>query len=109
MDRTLTVSIGRNVGGYEEFGADIGKLDDRAWAEFQTRTLSTLRVAGAKLHFSGVGVGFFEGQTEESFTAVASVSDDNDLEYLRHSLRILCELYDQQSIALTIGTTEFVG
>jgi hypothetical protein len=98
---TITVSIGRNV-------PNQNPLTDMGWRRFQHDTTRALRNLDADIHFSGTGKGYFQGQTEESATWVATIVSYK-LPTLRLALKAIAKTWSQDCIALTIGQTEFVG
>jgi hypothetical protein len=96
------ISIGRNVRDSE--------LSDVDWDAFirSTKGLVDETNNDGNVHYFGTGEGVYLGETEESFTIVYTV-DENDLDYLRTGLTMLAHAYDQESIALTLGEVEFLG
>ena len=108
MSTTVTVSIGRNIGRTFDFPSsyEVGDaLNDAMWAKFKSEVTDLLAFDGG-IHFLGEGVGYFEGDTEQSYTVVATV--DNPVG-LYHRLADLAPLFGQESIALTTGSTSFPG
>lgn len=97
---TVTVSLGRNIGN--------NPMTSAQWQRF-TR-LAKLAVAQHSLatHYVGVGSGIYDGMREESLTVVATVRVQR-LKSLRDALRTLAVRFSQDSIALTVGTTEFLS
>jgi hypothetical protein len=96
---TITVSIGRNM-GERAMSADL-------WRRFQRLTVIAVQAFMSELYFAGEGEGIHEGRPEQSFTIVAG-GDLFMLPNLRLRLADLARAYRQQSIALTVGTTQFV-
>lgn len=95
---TYTVSIGRNVAG--------APMAYQAWHDFRDATLDTVEAFGLSPVFVGLGSGIWEDTREDSYTVVA-IGDA--LEGLPDALAGLAWLYDQESIALTVGETTLVS
>lgn len=97
----LTIGIGRSVKD--------GPMDTRTWEEFRSAVDAALH--DRKLHpvFYGVGVGEYEGVREDSATWVIAEYSDAQLTLIRLDLTRLARYYGQDSIALTVGETEFLG
>lgn len=109
MEYTFTIGFGRRIGKGDNLSA-------RAWREFQAdvaRFVSSLR--GATVYSRTEGEGVYDGNREDCATVVFGVDCDKDtlsvviLPYLRGGLGELARRYRQDSIALTIGKTEFIG
>jgi hypothetical protein len=96
---TITVSIGRNM-GERPMSADL-------WRRFQRLTVIAVQAFMSELYFAGEGEGIHEGRPEQSFTIVAG-GPLHMLPNLRLRLADLARAYRQESIALTVGTTQFV-
>lgn len=94
---TVTVSIGRNIGKEP--------MDSVTWRRFKNLTREALR--HGELVFEGDGEGVYEGSVEMSATFVAAMPD-YWLPLLRNELGTLRRSFDQDAIALTVGTVEFV-
>lgn len=82
-------------------------MDLNRWQTFKELALQALEVCGATIHFRGEGYGVHNGVSESSYTLVAST--EGGTETLKSILASLARLYNQESIALTVGETEFVG
>lgn len=100
--RTITavVGIGRNIGERP--------MAREVWSRFRRQVEGALYNLGFTVYFAGVGEGVFEGNEEQSATFVAGGSLA-DVPRLRLSLHTLARSFGQESIALTVGETEFVG
>lgn len=99
-DTTTTVSIGRNRPG--------GELTEQAWLEFIRATDNAVRDTESDVYFYGSGTGEWDGVFEDSFTWVFETPVNGTLEWTRRALATLALFYGQESIALTIGETEFI-
>jgi hypothetical protein len=99
--KTVTISIGRGVPGGGDMFAD-------EWDDFRNDVRGVLETFGATVYVDAAqSVGEWEGVAEESATWVAAVPSDC-VEWLRGSLGVLRERYQQDAIALTIGETTLV-
>ena len=108
MQYTFTVGFGRRIGKGDN-------LSSRRWAAFQAdvaRFIGSLR--GVTIYSRTVGYGVYDGVREDCATVVFGVDcepvtlDTVVLPYLRGGLGELARRYRQDSIALTIGKTEFI-
>jgi len=63
-----------------------------------------LAEAEAEVHSLTEGEGVYKGETEGCITAVVS----GDVARLRRAARLYAILYNQDSVALTTGATEFI-
>lgn len=106
MSATVTVSIGRNVGAEP--------MPVWEWHDVAARIESGLAECGAEVFVKRAeSVGEWvtaDGVTvsEDSRTWVAAM-DVEALVAFRRLLRVLCVVYRQDAIALTVGTTELVS
>jgi hypothetical protein len=101
--QTVIVNIGR---GSEESGR---KMSHYRWTDFTDELL--LAVADdidTIVYTMAHGVGIWEGEVEDSFVVVASMTD-TATDTLRQALVILARKYRQDAIALTVGTVELIG
>lgn len=98
---TVTVSIGRNVGAVP--------MSVERWHYYVTDTRKAVNAVASAVHFVGRGSGIYDGALEDSFSIVATVDDGASLALLAKRLRSLARLYRQDSIAMTVGSTQFVG
>jgi len=103
---TLVVGIGRNSYTDRDAG-EVAPLVDDEWRLLQTRTVELVLSAGGTVYFAGEGSGWSEqwGE-EEAYTVVASVVVTD---YLRRAFAVLAVAFGQDAIALTVGSTSFVG
>ena len=97
---SMTVSIGRNVNGKP--------MSDAQWESFTADILRNVRSNTQAIYFVGFGTGTYEGDSEESFTVVSSNPTTSALCAIEVSLSLFAHAYKQESIALTVGATEFV-
>ena len=105
---TITISVGNNSKeGYltpnqwEHFARHINSMfDSLTGDESVTRPEVYVKAAPS--------IGEWDGQSELSLTWVAGV-DDRSLEAVRGWLEVSATMFKQQAIALTVGTTEFIG
>lgn len=93
------VSIGRNIGARP--------MSSSQWAEFKRTVVDVVRLSSPAIYFAGEGKGIHDGIAEESFTVVAE--DPRSEIALSAALRVVARHHRQESIALTIGPTRFVG
>ncbi|MGH2569538.1 MAG: hypothetical protein ACRDGA_14465 [Bacteroidota bacterium] len=101
--QALVVSIGRNIGA-EPMPNDV-------WQDFRDDVASVILGFGLVV-FTGFGDGDWNEDDEESWTVIVSVGgqvSERDAEYRRvlAELSALCDNYDQDAIAVTLGTTVF--
>lgn len=96
----LTIGIGRNVKSEP--------MRTRDWEQFRAAVDASLY--DRKLHpvFYGTGIGEYMGELEDSACWVVAEYSDAQVELLRHDLARLAQYFGQDSIALTIGETEFI-
>lgn len=103
---TLVVGIGRNSYTDRDSGTAL-PLGETEWEGFKGKVLDLLDSAGGTVFFAGEGTGWSERWGEEdAYTVVASVVVTD---YLRRSFAVLAVAFGQDAIALTVGTTSFVG
>lgn len=107
-DMNFIVSIGRNVKSVP--------MDITRWQEFQTVVMNACKEYAEQVVFSGCGVGSWEGNTEESFTVIATrkyakswATSVMNYESLKQDLAMAAHRFGQDSIALTCGDPEFVS
>ena len=94
MSTTVVVQIGNSD----------DKLSQRDWSAFYRNTLATLKGFG-EVHFAGASHSAAEWQNACFVIAL----DVADVVGLRANLEQLAHHHRQNSIALTVGETEFVG
>jgi len=103
---TLVVGIGRNSYTDRDAGTVL-PLGDTEWRTFQARVVELLTSAGGTVYFAGEGSGWSEQWGEEdAYTVVAGV---RVTDYLRRAFATLAVAFGQDAIALTVGSTSFVG
>lgn len=109
LQYTFTVGFGRRVGKGENLGGN-------DWSTFQVdvaRFIGSLR--GATIYSETEGGGVYDGVREDCANVVFGIDcepvtlDTVVLPYLRGGFGELARRYRQDSIALTIGKTEFIG
>lgn len=97
---TATISIGR--GGAER------RLSDSEWNAFSTNIIQLLNHIGATVFVNAAeSIGEWEGVSEESRTWVADIGDTEG-DFLIGWLSMTAGAFDQDAIALTLGTTTLV-
>lgn len=100
----ITVTIGRNVGETP--------MSDASWAEYRSDVAALLDdlatfVVNPTFEFHN-GYGEWHGVAEDSHKATLMSThefDQSDISWLRRSLSHLCRKYEQDAIALTVGTS----
>jgi len=97
---TVVISIGRNVGK-----TDTLSLGD--WAAFKSHLRATAFRYGTPV-FAGQGTGVYEGREEESYTLILTDLRPDVWPTLRADLVDLADVYDQEAIAVTHGTVQFI-
>jgi hypothetical protein len=85
-----------------QIGNSDDKLTQKEWSYFVTRVSNTLDTLGAEVHFSGGSAAIAPWQ---NYCWVVGMSSADDL---RRRLANMAKTYNQDSIALTIGDTEFI-
>lgn len=100
---TFVFGIGRNVGSVP--------MPTAEWAYFTDALEELVAELPMTLVFRGEGVGIFEETSEDSCTIVCVGDALNTFAFstLTQKLRKLARRFEQESIALTIGETTFVG
>lgn len=100
---TAVISIGRNVGHLP--------MSSAKWHDFKRSIRESTGVLSldAIPVFEGSGHGVYDGMQEESYTVILANVRDKDVHALRRRLSILAGMFGQESIALTIGRTEFIA
>lgn len=88
-----------------QIGNSDDKLSQARWAAFCLDTQERLMVFG-QLHFAGNSGAT---QTWQNACYVLELADPSDLGTMKNVLSLLAERYDQDSIAVTLGKTEFVA
>jgi len=83
-------------------------LSTKQWEMFKGDVLHVAELAYADVVFKGEGWAKYGGITEVSYTVVLDILSMEQYGYIRKNLALFALLYDQTSIALTDGPTEFV-
>lgn len=81
------------------------KLSQAEWSRFVLDTGTTMTVYTKQVHFAGYSSG---DNPWQNACWMADIKEDN-IPYLRERLADLTEIYNQDSIALIVGETEFVS
>jgi hypothetical protein len=91
------VSIGRNIGG-EPMGL-------AQWEDFRSAVYDAVAQYAGPVVTSAEGVGIYEGERETTYVVVGATYGGH---HLWVTLQDLAREFEQDSIALTCGTTDFV-
>jgi predicted ATP-grasp superfamily ATP-dependent carboligase len=94
---THTITIGRNVGNKP--------LPNHKWQGFQSAIISFIERHNSIIYVHSLGVGIWEGIEEQNCTFVFSSKEFLNLKDLKR----LAKLFRQDAIALTSGSTQFIG
>lgn len=106
MTRTVTVTIGRNIGEKPMDGED--------WAGFTYRTRRAIEGAGIELWATAPYKGLWEGTSEDAvvfFGQLPGFKADDDqrrVNGLRENLRNLASEYGQEAVGFSVGDGELV-
>lgn len=118
---SVTVTIGRNVTRPEPASPNsvltyAEPMPDEQWTQFKADVIATVddpalrRNQDATIETAS-GIGVWHGESEPNFKVTSLTNhtwDEDALNILRRSLSELARHYDQDAIALTIGTSELV-
>lgn len=100
MEYTVTVSIGRNVGDEP--------MSTNVWRDFARATESAIDFVKTEYYVRNAnGAGGWQDNPEDSKTWVFSM-DTTKLSILEWRMSDLCDLFKQDAIAVTYGTTDLV-
>ena len=103
-DKTLVIAIGRNIGNLP--------MRARRWNAFKN-SLQGVASEYGKIVSRARGTGVYEGVLEQTYVLIVSAPTDEfgnvNLVGIKTYLRALAEAYEQESIALVVGHTTFVG
>lgn len=99
MAKTLTVTIGRNVGDQP--------MPHDQWESFRRSVRRTLETAGGEVWADARYRGQWEGIHEDA-AIVHALVDDEAVDPVRITLAELAALYGQEAIGLAVGTGELV-
>jgi hypothetical protein len=81
-------------------------MDQYTWDQFRESVDYVLLDHGVEVYFEGVGTGFYEGRTEESYTVVGRWTDAFDKRLsLLDRMGVLAGQFQQDSAAVTFGQT----
>ena len=99
--KTVTVTIGRNVGDEP--------LPAAAWNDYTADTRRAVEAVTVDLWAVAPYRGSWEGQPEDAVILYGSLIDvDGVVEALRQRLATLATYYGQQAIGLSVGSSELV-
>lgn len=87
-----------------QIGNSDDKLDQKGWSDF-VRFADHLIQNNGRVHFAG---GSPASAPWQNYCWVFEPVDSDRMGFVRASLRTLCKKFDQDSIALTVGSTEFI-
>lgn len=100
MSRSVVVSIGRNIGD--------DPMRDDDWKTFKAEVYDVV-AEFSPVVFYGQGIGIYKDTAEDSYTVIAEVNNLSGWARLHDRLAKLAKQYGQDSIAITLGDTEFIG
>lgn len=92
--KTITIQIGNSD----------DKLTQKEWAGFNLLVNSRIKGYAQAIHFHGVSTGDADWQNAAWIIEL----DDFSLSHLKRELKRLRQEYKQDSVAWTIGKTEFI-
>lgn len=92
---TLTIQIGNSD----------DRLAQKQWSEFVNKLISNCQFYG-QIHFAG---GSPNNTQWQNYCVVLQLTYDNKLDSIMGAMSNLAAEYQQDSIAVTVGQTEFVG
>ncbi len=99
MTNTI-VTIGRGLAGAHQ-----APMSAEAWSAFKALTRQEVERYAGPVVFAGEGEGIWEGTYEQGYTVIGTQYGGT---HLVHALRTLARWYDQEAIALTNGSPEFI-
>lgn len=100
MTRTVTITVGRNIG--------TEPMHDCEWDELRTDLRALLARLGATVHVDcAAGRGTWDGIEEENVTTVAGL-DAGALDALATGVATLRDRFRQDAVAMTIGETVLI-
>jgi len=88
-----------------QIGNSDNKLTQQEWYGFQSSTFAWVCAVTSQIHFSGASPSLSQYQN----ACLAFEIEEDKLPALRASLAKVADHYRQDSIALTLGSTEFVA
>lgn len=88
-----------------QIGNSDNKLTQKAWSAFINDVADTIRSYCTTVHFTG---GSHVNAEWQNYCWVVQINERNHDARIISELKDLCERYDQDSIALIRGTTEFI-
>lgn len=101
----VTIGFGRNIGAKCR-SAPSDKLTDWEWGEFRHQIAELATSCGGSVHFTGVGIGTWEGEEEEAGCIAFFADERFDHLAFRANVHILCVRYRQDAIAVTAAESE---
>jgi hypothetical protein len=88
-------------------GVDLNQTDRNLFFDKLTVLIDSV---DGEVYFAGTGTGIYEGQTEPAGSITFAASDDDfTIDTLERGLAVLAVEFEQDSIALTRGATQFVA
>ncbi len=94
------ITIGRGAGNR--------RLSDLAWAEFRQVVVGLAGSYARAIHVRNRGLGQWDDQAEENFVVIFSGMHNSHSTALRPDLGQTAHQYDQDAIALLLGTSELI-
>jgi hypothetical protein len=92
-----------------QIGNSDDKLTQERWSQFVSEVHDFIIGWGYPIYFHGVSIGSAPWQNACWVFDVSEIFEQvSAIEILRHELARMCFMYNQDSIALTLGDTEFV-
>ena len=88
-----------------QIGNSDNKLSQDKWSDFINTLRASLEDQGWDIHFFGFSA---PDAPWQNCCVVVIINDGEDVDILKDELRYLSGMYNQDSIALTTGTTEFI-
>ena len=93
--KTVTIQIGNSD----------DKLSQKRWAEFSGELDDITNIEGIEVHFFGYSC---PTRTWQNACVVANINDQQTMDRLLIHIKELREAFEQDSIAVTIGDTQFI-
>lgn len=100
-ERTVALNIGRGAHGSER------EMSETDWWAFRSSLKFIVEYWHGTIYTEANGIGTWEGETEDSYVIVAGMPTDA-LGHVRQSLAGLARIYNQDAIAMTVGTVDLV-
>ena len=87
-----------------QIGNSDDKLTQKRWSMFAVEIRDIIKSYGQPTHFCGSSEPFTQWQN----ACFVIACDSEDIPYLREALTVVRERHKQDSIAITVGETEFI-